>query len=120
MMIERGPLSDPKPPMMELRPDDAGDLDDIVIEDVTMFRAERMDKNAWWVCCYFDNGPKHDRITFWFRASKKNGLMMTLTEEPESRTIATGKSARPFESRGPLSDEPRGNENRPALREESK
>lgn len=38
-----------------LRPDGDGLLDDIVIKDVSMFRAERMTNTTWWIACYLDN-----------------------------------------------------------------
>ncbi len=34
-----------------------GDLDDIVLKDVTMFRMERMDDGHFWIRCYRDNEP---------------------------------------------------------------
>lgn len=55
-------------PVMALRPDDdnaevtCGTLmDDIVVDNVTTFRAEAMGTDCWWVCCYLANG---ERVTW--------------------------------------------------------
>ena len=37
--------------------DDAGNLDDVVIENVRMFRLEYMDENRIWISLYRDNKP---------------------------------------------------------------
>ena len=34
-----------------------GDLDDIVVNDVSMFRMERMDDGAFWLRCYRTGKP---------------------------------------------------------------
>lgn len=61
-------------------------LDDIVVNDVPMFRAEQMDTTVWWVCCYLDNDT-HDRITWDVRArSKPLRLEWTAIEYPEVAT----------------------------------
>ena len=61
-------------------------LDDIVVNDVPMFRAEQMDRNVWWVCCYLDNDT-HDRIAWDVRA-KSNPLRIEWTgyEYPDAAT----------------------------------
>jgi len=74
---------------VELRPDDNGDLDDLVIDNVSMVHMERMDKKVWWIGLYF--GPSNDRVTFDVRATKKDGLTFHLIETPETRHI-TGQS----------------------------
>ena len=76
-----------------IRPDDNGAVDDVVIDNVTLFRMERMDKNLWWLACHF--GENHDRICFMARHTKKDGLVMTVTETPETRRIVddSGKSS---------------------------
>lgn len=53
----------PDLPVMALRPEhDNPDLmDDIVVEDVTCFRAEAMSESNFWVCCYLKNG---ERVTW--------------------------------------------------------
>ena len=43
-------------PPVRIDYDENGDLDDIVIENVTMFRMERMSDNTFWIRCYRDNG----------------------------------------------------------------
>lgn len=47
---------------------DDGEIDDVTIEDVAMFRLERMDKDAWWVAVYRPDGS---RECFWLRRDKK-------------------------------------------------
>jgi len=52
----------PKPARKEyriaLRPGRLGELDDVVVCNVKMFRMERMSNNYWWLACYFDNGDE--------------------------------------------------------------
>lgn len=48
--------------------DDKGKLDDIAISDVSMFRMERMDKGAWWIAVYYEDGS---RDVFWLRSKSK-------------------------------------------------
>jgi hypothetical protein len=36
-------------PDEEWRLDDDGELDDVVVPHVSLFRLERMDANAWWI-----------------------------------------------------------------------
>ena len=54
---------DERTPRMALRPrqDSDEELDDIVVKEVEMFRAEAMSNTVWWMCCYFRNG---ERVTF--------------------------------------------------------
>ena len=61
-----------------LRPDDQGDLDDVVVKDVEMFRAEMMDNRSLWMCCYLEG---HERVNFWVTA-KRGRLLFTVTEQP--------------------------------------
>lgn len=77
-----------------LRPDDRGDdplsydtvLDDIVVNNVPMFRAEQMDRNRWWVACYLDSDTS-DRICWSVRAaSKPLRIEWTTTEFPSAAT----------------------------------
>lgn len=37
--------------------DERGDLDDIVINDVVVFRMERMSDTSFWLRCYCDGKP---------------------------------------------------------------
>jgi hypothetical protein len=66
-------------PQMALRPDSQfpDELDDIVVKDVTMFRAEAMDDGIWWLCCYFANG---ESISF----------NVTIESKPKRITVTTG------------------------------
>ena len=77
-----------------LRPDEAGAdpmshdtlLDDIVVNNVAMFRAEAMDDGIWWVCCYLDNDT-HDRIAWDVRAGcRPRRIEWTTTEYPDIAT----------------------------------
>jgi hypothetical protein len=58
---------------------DPEEIDDIVVAPVTMFRFEFMDKNVAWMCCYFDDGPDHERITWHVRG---RDLKVTVGELP--------------------------------------
>ena len=66
-----------------VRPDSEGFLDDVVIDNVSMFRMERMYANSWWFACYFGE----DRICFLAHYSKKDGIVITVSEEPTTRVI---------------------------------
>lgn len=77
---------------LALRPDESGAdpmksdtlLDDIVVNNVTCFRAEQMDRNVWWVACYLDDDT-NDRICWDVRArSKPNRIEWTTIEFPET------------------------------------
>ena len=48
--------------------DARGCLDDIVVEDVKMFRMEWMGNNSVWICCYREG--KGD-VVFWLNSAKK-------------------------------------------------
>lgn len=62
-----------------LRPDETGALDDVVVRDVSMFRAEMMDTKTLWMCCYFPDSDQ--RLTFWVR-SQRGRLVFGVTEKP--------------------------------------
>jgi hypothetical protein len=69
-------------PVMALRPDHRfpDEMDDIVVKDVTMFRAEAMDDDVWWMACYFANG---EQVTFNVGlASKPKRVVVSVTEKP--------------------------------------
>jgi hypothetical protein len=69
-----------------LRPDDPAvpdRMDDIVVKDVKMFRAEQMDSGSWWVCCYLDDAGD-ERLTFSVDARCRPRRMdWTVTEYPK-------------------------------------
>ena len=75
-----------------LRPDEQGAkvdestlLDDIVVNDVPMFRAEQMTRSSWWVACYL-NG--NDRICWNVQArGKPLRLEWTVSEWPEEPVV---------------------------------
>lgn len=48
--------------------DEQGDLDDIVIRNVSMFRMERMDGGCFWIRCYCDGKPD---VIFWLNSEAK-------------------------------------------------
>jgi hypothetical protein len=48
--------------------DDKGNLDDVVVNDVTCFRLEYMDDNSVWLKCYRDG---KDDVVIWLRSRGK-------------------------------------------------
>jgi hypothetical protein len=48
--------------------DERGDLDDIVVNDVSLFRMERMADDTFWIRCYCDGKPD---IVFWLNSERK-------------------------------------------------
>lgn len=69
-------------PRIALRPDSErpDELDDIVVHDVTMFRAEAMDNDVWWMACYFANG---EQVTFHIGiAGKPKRIRIVATDTP--------------------------------------
>lgn len=78
----------PKPWRIALRPDEDGaevveltPLDDVVVKDVSMFRAEDLGQ-SWWLCCYLADEPDHARISF--SLDKRTGVLCA-TEMPDVR-----------------------------------
>ena len=60
-----------RPYDIALRPDDPADpdlMDDIVVNNVVMFRAEQMDRDSWWVSCTLRDG---EELVFDVRAKAK-------------------------------------------------
>lgn len=72
------------PYRVALRPDDSDALDDVVVCDVSMFRAELMSDRDMWLCCYLPGtGTEHDRVAFAVRAVGKHArLEFSVTEHP--------------------------------------
>jgi hypothetical protein len=71
-------------PEMALRPDHRfpEELDDIVVENVRMFRAEAMSDTNFWMCCYF--GDNHERVTFNVTIGKNpKRIVVTAGEIPD-------------------------------------
>ena len=56
--------------------DDKGELDDVAIDNVSLFRLERMDKCEWWAAVYYEDGG---RDTFWL--SSKGRISGRHTDE---------------------------------------
>lgn len=67
---------------MALRTTDDGSLDDVVVRDVSMFRAELIDADRLWLCCYLPGtGAEHDRVAF--NVSVRDGnLSFAVVEMP--------------------------------------
>lgn len=54
---------------MEYRIDyDRGNLDDVVVPDVELFRMEWMDKGSVWLRCYRKGKPD---VIFWLKSKRK-------------------------------------------------
>lgn len=68
----------PTRPEMALRPyaDDPDRLDDVVVKDVAMFRAEMMSNGEMWLACYFDNKAA---IQFRVTAGKRGTAQLHLS-----------------------------------------
>lgn len=62
----------------ELRLDDKGQLDDVVVPNVTMFRLERMDRADWWMRCYM---PNHEDLVFRITTSGREIVITAETEK---------------------------------------
>ena len=62
-------------PKTVVRPDARGEPDDIVVEDVSLFRIERMDAGRVWLACY--RGDR--RIVFWLTA--RTPIAITVGED---------------------------------------
>lgn len=89
-----------------LRPDDRDAdplghgvlMDDIVVRNVSMFRAEQMGVDHWWVCCYLDD--LDERICWSVRASARpKRLNWITTELPDDVTYE--HEPRPVENSTP-------------------
>lgn len=68
-------------PRMALRPyhDDPERLDDVVVEDVAMFRAEMMDDGHLWMACYFDKNGTAPDLHFSVMAGKTGRAQLHLS-----------------------------------------
>lgn len=82
------PVAEPSTPKLALRPEEehgphnrAGvPLDDVVVTNVVIFRAEFMDDNSLWMRCYLDNGEEMD-----FHVSTKRApITLIATDLPRS------------------------------------
>lgn len=78
-----------------IRPDDRDDdpmnystlMDDIVVRDVAMFRAEQMDTHSWWVACYL-NDDSGDRICWNVSAkARPRRIDWTTSEYPQEPLV---------------------------------
>lgn len=72
---------------LALRNDSKGELDDVFVRDVSMFRAEMMSDKELWLCCYLDGtGVESDRITFY--VSVRKGRLCFRTFEPPCGAVS--------------------------------
>lgn len=72
-------------PRLALRADTAGGLDDVVVRNVEMFRAEVLSENVLWLCCYLPGtGVERDRIAFEVTADAGR-LHFRVIEGPEGQ-----------------------------------
>lgn len=73
---------------MALRPLTTGGLDDVVVEDVSTFRAELLDEATLWLACYLPGtGVEGDRVTF--EVSARDGrLILEVIERPTGSVSA--------------------------------
>lgn len=62
-----------------LRPDSDGLLDDVVVENVSMFRMERMDDGIWWLCCYLADSD--ERIAWSIHSRSGRAIVDAYTSE---------------------------------------
>ena len=78
-----------------IRPDDWNDdpmeyrtrMDDIVVRNVSMFRAEQMDTHTWWVACYL-NDDSGDRICWNVTAgARPRRIDWTTCEYPQEPVV---------------------------------
>ncbi len=66
----------------------AQDLDDVVVNDVSMFRAEMLSPGHLWLACYLPGtGVEGDRITFEVTVGKGGDLMFDVVEHPTGHVI---------------------------------
>ena len=59
----------------ELHPDE---MDDIVVRNVSLFRAEAMSDKSWWMSCFLADGQE---VVFWITIKKKR-IVVLCTDQP--------------------------------------
>ena len=65
------------------------DLDDVVVKDVSMFRAEMLSPDHLWLACYLsETGVDGDRISFEVNVDENGHLRFDVVEHPTGR-VAT-------------------------------
>lgn len=56
---------------------------DVVVNDVSMFRAEMLDRRRLWLACYLPGtGTAGDRVTFEVSVGEDGALMFEIAEQP--------------------------------------
>jgi hypothetical protein len=84
---------------LTLRPDQYGELDDVVVLDVECFRMERMSDGEFWLCCYLRGEDDGNRVAFSINAHcRPRRAVAYVTEFP------TGVSYEPKSMRDPLGE----------------
>lgn len=78
-IFHRYPRKAERLPRIALRNDHAGRLDDVVVKDVEMFRAEMMSDKSLWMACYLTNG---ERITWHVSHRGRVPLEFDVSEVP--------------------------------------
>jgi hypothetical protein len=78
---------EPESYRIALRPDYNGELDDVVVRDVKLFRLERMGDDAWWMALYLSN-EAHEELVFWIRRGRPREtrgreVVINVTQLPE-------------------------------------
>jgi hypothetical protein len=78
------------PAQLALRRRADGSLDDVVVRDVQMFRAEMLDDGRLWLCCYLPGtGVDQDRIAFEVVA-RGDRIELKVTESPAGHASIEG------------------------------
>jgi len=72
---------------------DHGRLDDVVVTDVSMFRAELLDPSRLWLACYLPGtGVDGDRVTFEVSVGEAGTLHFEMVESPAGNITIEGSS----------------------------
>ncbi|EFL88346.1 hypothetical protein [Ahrensia sp. R2A130] len=66
--------------------DSDGNLDDVAIGPVKMFRLERMDHGSWWLALYHENGEED---VFWLTTKRNAKITANHTEWPSAARLAS-------------------------------
>jgi hypothetical protein len=63
-------------------------LDDVVVNDVEMFRAEMLSPSHLWLACYLPGtGVDGDRVTFEVRVGEGGSLLFDVVERPAGHVV---------------------------------
>lgn len=65
-----------------------GAVDDVVVKDVSLFRAEMLDPRRLWLACYLDGaGETGDRIAFQVQVGRDGNLRFDVVEYPTGTVV---------------------------------